>query len=117
MLNVSKALIWIEPDGGDVKGGRALEYLAVNVLLLAAAYLVTADLASRSAYAAREGLSYHFTQSFFVETSSLQGASGTLQSPLTLAWLQILLAALVVVDAYYLYGWFHRERAVSPNGQ
>jgi hypothetical protein len=101
---------------GGVKASKALEIFAVNVLLLLGLYFVTADVASRTAYAAREGLSYFFTQSFLVETSSLQGRGATLQSPLTLAWLQLLLAVLVIVDVIYVYGWVEKRRAASLAG-
>lgn len=96
-----------------MKTGRVLEIIAINLVLLLGLYFVTADVASRTAYAAREGSSYFFSQSLLVETSTLQGARGTLQSPLTLAWLQLLLAVLVVVDVLYVYGWVERRR-VTP---
>jgi len=111
VLNVSKALISRRGKAWCVQAGRVLEVVAVNLILLLAIYFVTADLATRSAYAAREGLSYFFTQSLLVETSSLQGHGATLQSPLTLAWLQLILAVLVIVDAVYVYDWVQRRRA------
>ena len=89
--------------------------LAVNVLLLLGLYFVTSDLATRTTYATREGYSYSFVQSLLTETSTLQGRGQNLQSPLTLAWLQIILAVLVILDAFYLYGWV-RRRSTAPTG-
>jgi hypothetical protein len=94
-----------------VNAGRTLEILGFNILLLLALYLVTADVATRSAYAAREGLSYTFAQSFLVETSTLGGKGLSLQSPLSIAWLQLILLVLVVVDALYVYDWAKNRRA------
>lgn len=97
-----------------MQAGRILEILVVNLVLLLALYFVTGDVASRAAYAAREGLSYFFTQSVLVETSSLQGHGTTLQSPLTLSWLQIIAALLVIIDAVYVYDWV-QSRRVAPS--
>jgi len=97
-----------------MQAGRILEILVVNLVLLLALYFVMADVSSRAAYAAREGLSYFFTQSILVETSSLQGHATTLQSPVTLDWLQIIVALLVVIDAVYVYDWVQRRR-VAPS--
>jgi hypothetical protein len=97
-----------------VNAGRALEIVGVNAVLILALYLVTADVASRSLYAAREGLSYFFTQSLLVETSSLKGHGATLQSPLTLAWLQLILVVLVIIDALYVYDWAKGRRVAPP---
>ena len=93
---------------------KALEVVAINAILLLGLYFVTADVAARTTYAAREGLSYFFTQSFLVEMSNLQGRGETLQSPPILAWPQVLLALLVIVDALYLYGWIGKRRTSPP---
>jgi hypothetical protein len=116
VLNFGKALICRRVEGGSVNARRALEILGVNVVLLLALYLVSADVASRTLYAAREGLSYFFAQSLLVETSSLQGHGATLQSPPTLAWLQLILAVLVVIDAFYVYDWVERRRVAALAG-
>lgn len=100
-----------------MKGGRVLEVLAVNVVLLLGLYFVTVDVAARSTYASREGYSYFFTQSILSETSTLQGKGESLQSPLTLAWVQVVLAVLVILDALYLYGWVQRRRALPGAGK
>jgi hypothetical protein len=96
-----------------VKAGRLLEVLAVNAALLLGLYLVLGDVASRTAYAAREGFTYSFTQSFLLETSTLQGAKGIFQSPLTLAWPQLLVAVLLIVDVLYLYSSVNGRRRKS----
>jgi len=99
-----------------MNAGRILEILGFNVLLLLGLYFVTNDVADRSAYAAREGLSYAFSQSLLVETSTLSGKGLNLQSPLSLAWLQVILLVLVVIDALYIYDWSVARRAkpVAP---
>lgn len=94
-----------------MKGAKVLEALAVNIVLLLGIYFVLGDVATRTAYAAGKGMSYTFAQLFLVETSTLQGSSGGLQSPLTLDWVQLLLVVLVVVDVLYFYGWLERRRA------
>ena len=98
-----------------MRGERAIEVLAVNILLLLALYFVASDVATRTTYAAREGYSYFFTQSFLSEVSSLQGRGESLQSPLTLAWLQLILAVLVILDVLYLYGWVQKRRAAPSS--
>lgn len=98
-----------------MRAGRLLEIIAVNVVLLLALYFVASDVATRTTYAARQGNSYFFTQSFLTETSTLQGANGSLQSPLTLAWLQLILIVLVILDVLYLYGWVQRRRVAPPS--
>ena len=92
---------------------RALEVVGFNLLLLLGIYLVSGDITTRSAYAAREGLSYVFSQSFLVEMSTLQGRGENLASPLTLAWLQVIVVVLIVVDALYVYDWAVHRR-VAP---
>ncbi|MDG6902690.1 MAG: hypothetical protein JRM80_12135 [Nitrososphaerota archaeon] len=96
-----------------MNAGKALEIIAINAILLLGLYFVSVDVAARSAYAAREGMSYTFSQSFLVETSSLQGPRGNLQSPLSLSWLQVLLAVLVIIDVLYVYGWVQRKRVAT----
>jgi len=98
-----------------MKGTKALEILAVNAVLLLALYFVASDVETRTEYAARQGHSYFFSQSFLTETSTLLGANGPLQSPLTLAWLQVILVVLVVLDVLYLYGWVQRRRAAPSS--
>jgi hypothetical protein len=112
VLNISKVLIWLSIVGDAVKAARALEIIGVNIVLLLALYFVASDVATRTTYAAREGYSYFFSQSFLTEVSTLQGRGESLQSPLTLGWLQLILAVLVILDALYLYGWVQKRRAL-----
>ncbi len=101
-----------------MKVGKALEVLAVNLILLLGLYFVTSDLAERTAYAAGQGYSYFFTPSVLLETSTLVEGGQNLQSPLTLAWLQVILVLLLVLDASYVYGWIHGLRkSPGPGGQ
>ena len=99
-----------------MRGGKALEVLAVNVVLLLGLYFVTSDIAERTAYAASRTWSYFFTPSLLLQASTLVEDGQNLQSPLTLAWLQVILLVLALVDALYLYSWVaHRRRVPSAN--
>jgi len=93
-----------------MKARGMLEVIVVNTVLLLLLYFVTADQAERAAYAAEEGLAFLFSRSVLVQTSILQGSRGTLQSPLTLDWVQLLLGALVVIDGLLAYEVIKRRR-------
>ena len=96
-----------------MRAGSVLQILAVNAILLLGVYFVTLDLAARSAHAAAKGMSYSFAQGLLVEVSNLSGPSGTLQSPLMLSWLQVLLGAVLIIDVLFVYGWTRRKRLRS----
>lgn len=97
-----------------MKVADVLEFLAANIILLFLLYFVTADQAERTAYAAREGLGFLFSRSFLVQVSTLQGSRGTLQSPFSLDWIQILVAALIIVDVLFAYELVERRHKVRP---
>ncbi len=94
-----------------------LEVLGANAVLISLLYWVTLDEAARSAYAAHEGLAFQVFQSVLYQTSTLWGSSGPLQSPPTLDWVQLLVIAILAVDALVVYGALarrRRARAAAP---
>ncbi|QQG48942.1 MAG: hypothetical protein HY247_01090 [archaeon] len=88
-----------------------LKLLIGDVLILVAGYLVTKDLQARVAYAAAERYSPSFSYSILTKYFDMIRNSVTLQSPLTLDWIQVLAFAFIIVNGWYAYG-FLRGRSV-----
>ncbi len=96
-----------------------------NALLLVGVYLTLVNRAWKRQCAIGNAVnctartSPHFTYSVFTISFSMVSPSGmTLQSPPSLDWVQVLLAVLVVIDAWYVYSELrHRQilRNVRPD--
>ncbi|MDG6920163.1 MAG: hypothetical protein JRN44_00190 [Nitrososphaerota archaeon] len=88
-----------------------LKLLAVDVVLVALAYLVVRDQAVRADYAASlhtacaSLCSYtpSFSYGILVQYFTMTGNGVSLTSPPTLDWFQVIAVLLVVVNAWHLY--------------
>lgn len=107
----------------------ALSVLVADVLLLLAVYLVLDDRTWRlrcalgtAAADCTARSSPHFSYSLFTLTFSMTSDRipgipvQTLQSPPTLDWVQVLVAALVVLNAWYVYALVRSRRGATPQG-
>ncbi len=88
---------------------------AVNVLLLLFTYLVYQDLSLRNTYA--EDLTFVPTTSYSILTHvfTLTGRGAVWPSPPTLDWPQVLILALLLYDAVFLFGLL-RSRSSRQGG-
>lgn len=87
-----------------------------NVILLAAAYEVLADLSWRAGYAEREGLTYSFSYSLLIRTSDLAGRQSPLFSPPTLDWIQVIVLVGVVANIYFLAEFLDGRKKAKAEG-
>lgn len=81
---------------------RFVKLALVDALLLSATYFVIVDLQWRNDYAAEKGLGTSISYSLFTHVFSMTSPTTSLQSPLTLDWLQVLIAVMVVVNVVLL---------------
>ena len=93
---------------------RLVKALVADVVMVVAAYFVTADLQWRSGYAASEGLTPSTSYLPFIRVFTMTGRSFPLQSPPTLDWLQVLAAAFILVNIWYAAGALANRRKGSP---
>lgn len=104
-------LISARPGAPSVRVARTVEALVLNAVLVAALFWLNVAQADRVAFAAGKGLSFVFSRSLLTYTTTLSGGGATLVSPLTLDWTQVIVVALVVLDAFYLAGSFKTKKA------
>ena len=101
-----------------------LKVILVDAVLLAGLYSVFSDLDWRTSY----GSSVHdacggpcsysasFSHSVLTQFFTLSGNGVTLTSPPTLDWVQLLVLALVLINAWYAYGWLTTKRSAGAEG-
>lgn len=95
---------------------NAIKALIADLALLTLAFLVIQNLQSRAAYAATpraacESLcSSYFSHGILTQFLSLTENGGTLVSPPSLDWLQVLSLALVVVNVWFVYRFYVNRR-------
>jgi hypothetical protein len=97
---------------------KAYFVLAADAALLVALFYVVEDWTWRVAYAESphghtEGYAVSFSYSLFTQIFTMSANGARLASPPTLDWTQVLVAALVVVNAWYLYSRFSKREGVS----
>jgi hypothetical protein len=88
----------------------SLKVLAVDAVLLICVYFVLQDLQWRSGYASQEGFIPSTIYSVLTRSFAMTGRGFALQSPLTLDWIQVLVVALVVLNAWYFGRLFGPNR-------
>ena len=95
--------------------------LLIDALLLAALFYVSSDMAWRTAFAMTphghtSGYMVAFTYSLFTQVFTMSASGATLASPPTLDWIQVLGAAIVILNGWYLYTAFSKRnpRAAAP---
>ncbi len=76
--------------------------LVADAVLLFGEYLILQDLRWRSTFASSEGFSPSFSYSVLTQFFTMSGRGLTLESPPTLDWVQLIVAVLVVMNAWYL---------------
>ncbi|MDV3293546.1 MAG: hypothetical protein LYZ70_04685 [Nitrososphaerales archaeon] len=92
-----------------------LEVAGTNMILILFLYWVIFDQAERIAYASRQGLAFQILHSVLIQTSALFSPSGPLRSPPALDWVQLIVIAIVGLDALVAYGALaRRRRARTP---
>jgi hypothetical protein len=100
-----------------------LKVLAADIILLLADIEVYLDLEGRSGYAASLHLACGsrlcgYTPSFSYAPLTyffeMVGNSRQLISPPTLDWLQLLTLAVLIVNAWYLFGYLRSRRTGTP---
>ncbi|MBI3858924.1 MAG: hypothetical protein HY296_01595 [Thaumarchaeota archaeon] len=79
-----------------------LKMTLLDAILILAIVLVLGDLADRAAYARLEHFVPSATYFPFVSTFTILGANIPLVSPPTLDWVQVLAAALVISNVYFV---------------
>ena len=100
-----------------------LKVLGFDVLLLVALYFVIGDLLWRAAKAGSPhghtatGYAVSYTYSLFTQIFTMSGGGTTLASPLTLDWVQVIGALLVVVNVWFLYVTFLGRKDVPKPAQ
>ncbi len=87
---------------------RYLTVVVIDFLLLVALLYVAGDQQWRVAYAESphsrtSGYATSFSYSLFTQVFTMSGKGVSLSSPLTLDWVQVLVAALFVVNAWFVY--------------
>jgi hypothetical protein len=100
--------------------GRVIKVVAVDAVLVAAIIYVIQDLQWRSTYAAetinRCGGPCSYTPSFsyglLTQVFTMSGNSVQLPSPATLDWIQVLVYALVLLNAWLVYTYWKSRRAL-----
>lgn len=80
----------------------SLKVIAVDAVLLVGAYFVLQDLQWRSGYASQEGFNPSTFYAILTQSFVMTGRGLSLQSPPTLDWVQVLVVALVALNAWYL---------------
>lgn len=99
--------------------------LVADVVLLASVFYVIEDLQSRTAYAASphdacSGLCSYtpsFTYSFLIRFFTMDGNGQHLVSPPTFDWVQLFFLALVVVNVWFAYAAFSKQRRAKARGE
>ena len=95
----------------------ALKVLLADIVLVAAVYSVIRDLGWRASYAASphasaiNGYSSSISYSILTQFFTMSGSGVRLTSPPTLDWVQLIAAALVVLNQWYAYTILARRRA------
>ncbi len=97
-----------------MRASRVAELVVSNVLILAMLWAVLQDESGRLAYFRSLG----FTTStayypFFYATSAVNGST-RLGGLLTLDWVQVLAAALIILDAAFVVSLLRRPRQIPP---
>ena len=82
---------------------RLLKALVADLLMLVAAYSVVMDLQWRNSFAAFKGLNASTSYLPFIRMFTMTGRSLPLESPPTLDWLQVLAAAFIVINVWYVF--------------
>ena len=93
---------------------KAYQVLVADAFLLVALFFVQSDLQGRVAYAETvhghtTGYVSSFSYSLFTQAFTMSGPGVSLSSPLTLDWIQVLGALLIVLNGWYLYSAFARK--------
>jgi len=109
----TEALIAVDTPLRIMKFGRLAKVVLVSAVILWLLSWVSQDQAARVVYAAREGNDFVLARSILVLSSTLSGRAGPLTSPLTLDWAQVIIVALAIIDAVYIYGFL---KSKSPPG-
>jgi len=91
---------------------RGIFFLAVfDFLVLTFLYFVLQDLAWRASYVRSEHLAPSTAYSLFIHTFSINGSTVQfmLISPPALDWVQIVVAALILVNGFYVFTMFRKS--------
>ena len=84
-----------------------------DAILLIFAYFVQQDLEWRSGYASSHGYSVSTSYSLLTRVFTMSRSGTSLSSPLTLDWIQVVIALLIIVNVTYFVGWMLGSRGAS----
>ena len=90
-----------------------VKVVLADVIMSFGLILVLEDLGWRSAYAATKGFSPSYSYSVFTHVFSLTRQQLILASPLTLDWIQLFVAGLIVLNLWYLVRFAKRGKPES----
>ncbi len=85
-----------------------------DAVLLSAFYFVIQDLQWRSAYASSNGFTPSNSYSLLTRFFSIARGGLALASPPTLDWVQVIVATLLVLNAWFFIRMFRLRSARSP---
>jgi len=89
---------------------RLVKVLVVDAILIVAGFFVYSDLQWRSSYAGFKGLSASTSYLPFIRIFTMTGGAIPLQSPPALDWVQVLAAAFIVVNVWYVFATLSDRR-------
>ncbi len=81
----------------------SVKVVLLDVVLLLSLYFVLQDLAWRTSYAAYRGFSPSFSYSVLTRFLMMTDQTGTLVSPDTLDWIQVLVVVFAAVNLWFIY--------------
>lgn len=90
-----------------------LKVALFDVLVLVFAYYVVQDLNWRSSYAVSRGYEATTSYSLLTRIFEMVGKGTVLQSPLTLDWVQVAVALLIIVNLSFAIGALRGSRGES----